>query len=98
MAAANRDTPRNCPASTGSGTWNTSTDAVEFDALPDQPCAGQGAVHVERQHLGGQHLQLQGNSQAVLRPARPYADEDLARQKHLARRPALQAIEVGKAF
>jgi hypothetical protein len=97
MAAANRDTPRSWPASTGSRTWITSppgrgrfprqprigqiarvaaqevigdaaADAVELDALPDQPRAGQGAVHVLGQHFRGQHLQLQRHRQTILRP------------------------------
>ena len=44
----------------------------------------------------GQHLQLQRHGQTILRPARPDAEEHLARQEHLARRPALQAVEVGQ--
>ena len=77
---------------------HAAADAVEFNALPDQPGTGQGAVHVEGQHFGREHLQLQRHGQPILDPARADADEDLARQKHLARRPALQAIEIRQPF
>ena len=77
---------------------DATADAVEFDALPDQPCAGQGPVHVERQHLGGQNLQLKRNGQTVLGPARSDADEDLARQEDLARSAPLQPVEIRQAF
>lgn len=75
---------------------DAATDGIELDALPDQPGTGQGAAHVEGQHFGGQHLQLQRHRQTVFRPARPDANEDLARQEYLARRPALQPVEVGQ--
>jgi len=73
---------------------DAAADTVELDALPDQPAAGQGAVHVERQHLGRQHLQLQWHGEAVFRPARSDAEEHLAREEHFARRPALQPVEI----
>jgi len=38
---------------------DAAADAVELDALPDQPRAGQGAVQIKRQHFRGQHLKLQ---------------------------------------
>ena len=44
-------------------------DAVELDPLANDGAARQRLVLVQRQHLRGQHLQLQRHDEAVLRPA-----------------------------
>ena len=73
-------------------------DRIELDPLPDQVAAGRGLVPIERQHLGRQHLQLQRNAETILRPPRPEPEEHLAGNEHLARRTALQPVEVREAF
>ena len=59
---------------------------------------GRDLIAVERQHLRRDHLQLQRHRQAVLRPARPEAEEHLAGDEHLARGAPLQPVEVREAF
>ena len=73
-------------------------DRIELDPLPDDVAAGHDLVPIQRQHLRGQHLQLQRDREPVLRPARPEPEEHLAGDEHLARGAPLQAIEVGEAF
>ena len=69
-------------------------DAVEFDPLTDCVAIGGGAGLLERQHFGGQHLQLQRHRQPIARAAHADAEEDLARHEHFARGAALQPIEI----
>ena len=59
---------------------------------------GSSLIPVERQHLRREHLQLQRHRQAVLRPARPEAEEHLAGDEHLARGTPLQPVEVREAL
>ena len=73
-------------------------DRIELDALPDDVAAGRHFVAIERQHLRGQHLQLQRDRQPILWPARAEAKEHFARDEHLACRPALQAVQVSETF
>ncbi len=77
---------------------DTPTDRIELDALPDHVAARQDLVAVERQHLRRDHLQLQRYRQAVLRTARPEAEEHLAGNEHLACGAALQPVEVREAL
>ena len=72
-------------------------DAVKLDPLADDGAARHRLVAAQRQHLCRQHLQLQRDHQAVLRPARPEAEEHLAGDEHLAGGTPLQAVEVGEA-
>ncbi len=73
-------------------------DRVELDPLPDDIAARRHLVAIERQHLRGQHLQLQRHRQAILRPPRSEPKEHLARDEHFARGAALQAVEVGETL
>lgn len=74
------------------------TDGVKLDPLTDQPGTRQLAVHCQRQHFRGQHLQLQRNGQPIFLAPGADAQEHLACQKHFAGGPALQPVEIGQAF
>ena len=71
-------------------------DPVELDALTDRIAIGRGAALFQRQHFRGQHLQLQRHAQPVARAPRPDPEEHLARDEDLARRAALQPVEIGQ--
>jgi hypothetical protein len=64
-------------------------DAIERDPLADDGAVGGAFVSRERQHLRGQHLDLQRHGEPVFRAARSEAQEHLAGNEHLARDPAL---------
>ncbi len=49
---------------------HAAADTVKLDPLPDQASAGQGAVCVEGENLGGQYLPLQPDRQTVFGRAR----------------------------
>jgi hypothetical protein len=72
-------------------------DAVELDTEDDLVAVGQGLAFVERQVLGGEHLQLQRHDEAILRTPRPEPEEALAGLEHGARGHGLKAVEVGQA-
>ena len=74
------------------------SDRIELDALADYVAAGHDLVAIERQHLRGEHLQLQRHREPVLRAAWAEAKEHLARDEHLAGGAALQAIKVRETF
>ena len=77
---------------------DTPSDPIKLDALPDRVAVRGHTGLVEWQHFRRQHLQLQGHCQPILDPPRPDPDKDLTRQKHLARRPALQPVEIRQAL
>ena len=77
---------------------HASPDLVELDPLADDIAGGRHLIAVERQHLGGEHLQLQGNHQPVLGPPWPEPEEHFPGDEHLAGRPPLQPVEIGEAL
>ena len=64
-------------------------DRIELDSLADDIASGRNLVAVERQHLGGQHLQVQRHREPVLESPGPEAEEHFPGNEHLARRPPL---------
>jgi hypothetical protein len=75
-----------------------STDPIELDAEDDLVAVRQGLALAEWEMLGGQHLQLQRHREAIVRPARPEAEEALTGLEHRPRGHGLEAIEVGQAI
>jgi hypothetical protein len=75
---------------------NPPADRIELYALSDYISVGRDFASTERQHLRGQHLQLQRYGELVLRPPRTKPREHFAGDEYLARRPPLQAIEISE--
>ena len=77
---------------------DAAADPVEFDALTDDVAVRCRPGLFQRQHLGRQHLQLQGHAQPIARAAHPDPEEHLACHEHLTGGAALEPVEIGESL